>query len=335
MKYRPSLSDAAFPPGEDSPVRIGVLGCSDIARRRFIPALAGCSTATLAAISSRSPEKAAAFAPDIPCELLSHADLLASPHVDLVYLSLPNHLHEEWAIRALQSGKHVICEKPLGLSPDSVELMLAIADANRRLLYENLMFLHHPQHAVVREIVSSGRIGRVRTLRAVFTIPFPKSGDFRLDPAKGGGSLHDQARYPLGAALYHLGAQPRNFRGHASSRGGLNLAVDGTAVAGEGEIFSYSVAFGRQYQCYYEMVGEKGLVHLERAFTTPPDLAGRIRAVVGSDVTEVTVPPCDHFGRMIDDVATLIAGGGDFSRYHDRSRLLARLAREMEEGCHG
>jgi len=312
-----------------------VLGCSDIARRKFIPALTGCGSAILAAMSSRSPEKPSALAPDTPCEFLSHADLLASPRVDLVYLSLPNHLHEEWAIRALEGGKHVICEKPLGLSPDSVERMLAAAEANSRLLYENLMFLHHPQHAVVREIVASGRIGRVRSLRGVFTIPFPGKGDFRLDPAQGGGSLHDQARYPLGAALFHLGPRLGSFRGHASWHDGLNLAVDGTAVAGGGEIFSYSLAFGRQYQCYYEMVGEGGLVHLERAFTTPPDLPGRIRVLVGSDVSEVTVPPCDHFQRMIDEVAALIAGGGDFRRYHDRSRLLARLAREMEEGCHG
>lgn len=335
MRYRPCPSEPTSANGAAVPLRVGIFGCSDIARRKFIPALDGCGSAVLAAIASRSPARAAFVAAGRPCGILPPVGMLDSPGVDLVYLSLPNHLHEEWAVRLLRGGKHVICEKPLGLSPDSVERMLAVAEANGRLLYENLMFLHHPQHAVVRDIVTSGRIGRVRTLRAVFTIPLPQSGDFRLDPARGGGSLHDQARYPLGAALYHLGPRLRGFRGHASDREGLNLAVDGTAIAGGGEIFSYSLAFGRQYQCFYEMVGEEGLVHLERAFTTPPDLAGRIRVVVGSDAGEVTVPPCDHFRRMIEDVAALIAGGGDFRRCHEQSRLLARLAREMEEGCHG
>ena len=331
MKFPPSQSSD----GTTSPLRVGVLGCSDIARRKFIPALTRCERGVLAAVSSRTPAKAAVSAPGSSCEILSHEELLASPRVDLVYLSLPNHLHEEWALRVLGAGKHLICEKPLGLSPDSVERMLLAAEQGGLLLYENLMFLHHPQHAVVRELVSAGRIGRIRALRAVFTIPFPRSGDFRLDPAQGGGSFHDQARYPLGAALYHLGDRLRSFRGHASYCDGLNLAMDGTAVAGNGEIFSYSLAFGRQYQCHYELVGETGLIHLERAFTTPPDLAGRIRLLVGTDSSDVTVPPCDHFGRMIDDMAALVRQGGDFKPYHDRSRLLARLAREMEEGCHG
>ncbi len=317
------------------PLRVGVLGCSDIARRKFIPALACCSAVSLTAISSSSAEKGASCAPSPAVAILSHDELLASAGVDLVYISLPNHLHEEWSIRALRAGKHVICEKPLGLSPESVERMLAVAEESGRLLYENLMYLHHPQHAVVRDIVSSGGIGRVRSLRGVFTIPFPKGGDFRLDPEQGGGSIHDQARYPLGAALYHLGDDLWEFRGHTTRRDGLVLSADGTAVTGRGEMFSFSIAFGCHYQCFYELVGEEGSVHLERAFTTPADLAGRIRVVTNGKSDMVTVPPCDHFSRMIDDVAAQVAAGGDYGFFHRRSRLLARLAREMEEGCHG
>lgn len=335
MKSRPGPSKITPRDGTAIPLRVGVLGYSDIARRKFLPALRSCGSATLAAISSRSPGKVADMAHEWGCEILTHEQLLGSHDVDLVYLSLPNHLHEEWAIRALRAGKHVICEKPLGLSPESVARMLAVAKENDCLLYENLMFLHHPQHAVVREIISSCRIGRVVTLRGVFTFPLPKSGDFRLDPARGGGALHDLARYPLGAAGYFLSDSPGGFKGHAIHRNGLNLAVYGTAITPADELFSYAVAFGQQYESYYEIIGETGMVRLERAFTTPADLANRIRVVVGSDVDLITVPPCDHFARMIDDVAELIANRGDFNRFHDRSRLLARLAREMDEGCHG
>lgn len=317
------------------PLGVGVLGCSDIARRKFIPALAGCSGGVLAAVAGRSPQKAAEAAPDGTCVICSHEELLASPLIDLVYLSLPNHLHEEWAIRALRAGKHVICEKPLGLSPESVERMLAAAEESGRLLYENLMYLHHPRHAVVKQLVAGGAIGRVGSLRAVFTIPLPRSGDFRLDPDRGGGALHDLSRYPLGAALFHLAGTPRDFRGHAIRRHGLTLAVHGTAVTEVEEIFTYSIAFGQQYQCSYELVGERGLIRLERAFTTPADLEATIVVRSGAESRQLAVPPCDQFGRMIDDVTGLIRDGGDFCRFHDRSRLIARLAREMEEGCHG
>lgn len=318
-----------------TPLRVGVMGCSDITGRKFLPALSGCRGAVLAAIASRSPEKAAASAPDGTCWASSYEELLSSPGVDLVYLSLPNHLHEEWAVRALEAGKHVICEKPLGLSPDSVGRMLAAAETNGQLLYENLMYLHHPRHAVVKKLVADGAIGRVRSLRAVFTIPLPKSGNFRLDPDQGGGALHDLSRYPLGAALYHLGGVPGDFRGRAISRDGLVLAVHGTAVTPLEEVFTYAMAFGQQYQCSYELVGERGLILLDRAFTPPADQETKIMVRSGSESRELSVPPCDQFGRMIEDVAELIRTGGDFSRVHDRSRLLARLAREMEEGCDG
>jgi len=334
MKYPLRQNKASFPV-ERGPLRVGLLGCSDIARRKFIPALAICRGAVLTAISSRLPARAAEFSPDGSCALCSYEELLNSPDVDLVYLSLPNHLHEEWAIRALQAGKHVICEKPLGLSPDSVERMLAAAEESGLLLYENLMFLHHPQHAALKEMVADGVIGRVRSLRTVFTIPLPRCGDFRLDPDRGGGVLQDLSRYPLGTALYHLSGVPRDFRGHSTTRDGLDLAVNGTAVTQSGEIFSYAIAFGQQYQCLYEIAGESGLIRLERAFTTPADLPGSIVVYAGSEVSELSVPPCDQFMRMIDDVAGLVRDGGDFRRFHERSRLVARLAREMEEGCHG
>ena len=93
-----------------SPVRVGVLGCSDIARRKFIPALESSKNACLAAVSSRSREKAAELLPGMRCPIYNYEELLQDSSIDLVYLSLPNHLHEEWSIRTLAAGKHLICE---------------------------------------------------------------------------------------------------------------------------------------------------------------------------------------------------------------------------------
>jgi predicted dehydrogenase len=315
------------------PVRVGLLGCSDIARRKFLPALQGCAGALLSAVASRSPQKARAFAGGTGAAALDYGTLLQAQQVDLVYLSLPNHLHEEWALRALAAGKDVICEKPLGLSLASVERMLAAAEAHGRLLYENLMFLHHPQHAAVRALLDEGGIGRLLALRSVFCLPLPAPGNYRLDPGRGGGAFHDLARYPLATALHFLSGGLRGFRGTACDRGGLNLGMQGLALSETGEAFRFHVAFDRPYESFYEIVGERGSVRVPRAYTPPADLANRIEVVRDGGDASFTVPAADHFRLMLGHVCALVRGGRDFREAHARSRLLARLAEAMEKGC--
>jgi dTDP-3,4-didehydro-2,6-dideoxy-alpha-D-glucose 3-reductase len=314
-------------------VRVGILGCSDIARRKLVPALCRSETAVLAAVASREREKAAALAPGERYELLGYEELLCSPAVDLVYLSLPNHLHEEWTIRALEQGKHVICEKPLGLTADSVERMLRAAEQRNLLLYENLMYLHHPQHAAVKELLATGRLGRITALRSVFGFPFPQEGNFRLVPAMGGGAFHDLARYPLGTALHFLQGDISRFRGVALARDGLNVAMHGVAATSAREIFTFSIAFGQQYESFYEIVGELGKVRVERAYTTPAELANRIEVTRGTRDESFTVAASDHFQLMIEHVCALAGNGEGVRAAHERSRRLARLAEAMERGC--
>jgi len=326
-------ADAGGPVLTGTPMRIGILGCSDIARRKFIPALDKCSSAVLAAVAGRSREKAARYACCGECRVMAAGELLSAPDIDLVYISLPNHLHEEWAIRALEGGKHVICEKPLSTSAASVKKMLAAAEKNGRLLYENLMFLHHPQHSVVKTLLDSNRIGRVVALRSSFGFPFPRSGDFRLDPLQGGGAFHDLARYPLGTALHFLQTAPGRFRGHALYRDSLNTALHGTAVTSGEELFSFSMVFGQHYESYYELVGETGKIRLDRAYTTPADFTNRIQLLQGEASSEISVPPADHFQKMIEHVCAVVRQGSDYRELHERTGLLARLADEMEKGC--
>lgn len=278
-------------------------------------------------------DKAAGISPGTGYETLKHEHLLASPTIDLVYISLPNHLHEEWTIRALQKGKHVICEKPLGLDASSVERMLNHADGQGLLLYENLMYLHHPQHALVKEIIETERIGRIKTLRTVFGIPLPGKGNFRLDPAMGGGAFHDLIRYPLGTALHYLKGDRYRFQGIAMDRNGLNIAMHGTAITSESEMLTFSIAFGQQYESYYEIIGETGKIRIDRAYTLPADLANRIQVTIGDQDSSLIVPPTDHFRLMIEHVCDLINGNSDFRKAHARTRLLARMAEELERGC--
>lgn len=313
-------------------LRVGILGCSDIARRKFIPALKNSAGAVLYGIASRDPGKAAAINPELQVRLFGYDALLSDPEIDLVYISLPNHLHEHFAIRALQSGKHVICEKPLSLSVASVKRMLACAAERKLLLFENLMYLHHPQHAAVKNVIESGEIGRMKSVRSTFCFPLPQAGNFRLEPQLGGGAFHDLGRYAVSTAWYFLCGRHYQFSGFTLDHHGLNVAMHGTALTSAQEIFSFSIAFGQPYQCSYEIVGDQGTVKVDRAYTTPADLASFIKVTSGGHDASFTIPPVDHFKLMLDDVTTLI-GTGDFEPTHARNLCLATLAEQMERGC--
>jgi predicted dehydrogenase len=314
-------------------LKVGILGCSDIAVRRFIPALLKSKNAVLAAVSGRSLQKSAELIQGADYAALDNKQVIAEKNIDLVYISLPNHLHEEWAIRALESGKHVICEKPLGLTYDSVARMTDCADRHGLLLFENLMFLYHPQHAAVKYVLESGAIGRLLELKAVFGIPELQPGNFRLDPDKGGGAFHDMARYPIATALYFLDTEIKSFKGFALGRRGLNVSVNCCALTSENELFTCSMRFGQQYECYYELIGSCGKIRVDRAFTTPPEMENELRITRGNAVTEQAIPPADHFLLALDHACSLILNGGAYGVLHERSLKIALLAEKMMEGC--
>lgn len=315
------------------PVRIGILGCSDIAARKFVPALQQSSHATLSAVASRDVRKAASFVTGEPYDDMSYEEMVANPAVELLYISLPNDLHEAWVLRALEGGKHVICEKPLGLDGDAVERMLSAAEERHLMLYENIMFLHHPQHRAVKELIDAGRIGRVVSVRSVFVIPALAKGNFRLDPVRGGGAFLDLARYPLATALYFLKGTIGEFKGYRVDSEGLNMGMYGLAKSSMDELFMFSLAFGQEYDSSYEIIGEHGRIRLDRAYTTPATAASRVAVICGGKDESFTVPPEDHFRLMIDHICMRIRGGGPYREEHAFTRRLARLADLMTKGC--
>lgn len=316
-------------------VRVGILGCSDIARRKFIPALQKSAQACLAALASRDLDKAASLTPSTQVELQSYEELVNNPAIDLIYISLPNHLHEQWSIAALEHGKHVICEKPLGLSASSVNRMLEVADKHGRLLFENLMYLQHPQHKTVKSLIAAGRIGRVLSLRSEFAFPGPGEGNFRLDPAMGGGAFHDMNRYPLSAAQFFLGGKKHIFiRGNMEVKDGLTMSLRADSITETGEYFSFLTAFCLPYRSFYQIVGERGTIRVERAYTTPADLANKIYVTVAGRDESIIVPPGDHFLSTIDHVCNLIrSGSGQWDVEHKRARALAELAAMFHDNC--
>lgn len=194
---------------EDRSLRWGLLSTARI-NRRLIPAIRAARRGTLRAVASRDRTRAMEFAArwDIPRAYGRYQELLADPDIDVVYISLPNHLHEEWAIRAAEAGKHVLCEKPLALTATGVDAMTAAAWQNRVVLQEAFAYQFHPQTRKVRELVRDGALGQIRAMRAGFSFPLNHPGDYRLDPARGGGSMWDMGCYAVSFFHFVLDARP-------------------------------------------------------------------------------------------------------------------------------
>lgn len=187
-------------------VRMGVLGCADIAWRRMLPALAAHPAVEVVAVGSRDGAKAAAFAQRFGGEpVTGYEAVLGRSDVDAVYVPLPPALNADWTRRALEADKHVLCEKPLTGSARQASELWDLARARDRALFENYMFLCHPQHQVVDDLLAAGRIGHLRSLTAEFTIPGKPSDDIRHCRDLDGGALTGVGGYPLRTALRHLG----------------------------------------------------------------------------------------------------------------------------------
>src|SRR4051794_3946526 len=187
----------------------GIIGPGRIAPR-IARALVDHPRGDLQAIASRDLERARTFAAahGAPVAYGSYEALLADPSVDVVYVALPNHLHAEWSVRALDAGLHVLCEKPLALSVAEVDAIQAAASRNGRVAAEAFMYLHHPQIVRTLEFAREGSIGRVEILNASFSFTLTYPNDPRIDPTMGGGSLWDVGCYPVSFARRLTGEEP-------------------------------------------------------------------------------------------------------------------------------
>lgn len=293
-----------------APLRVGVLGCSAIAWRRTIPALHACPETTVVAVASRDGAKAERFAAEFSADATDYAGLLARPDVDAVYLPLPPALHERWGVAVLTAGKHLLVEKPLAADPAAARaLVQAAADAGL-VLRENFMFLHHPQHARVRDLVTGGRIGEPRALRAAFGIPPLPDTDIRYDPALGGGALLDVGVYPLRLAQHLLGDDLRVTGAvlHQDARG---VDVGGAAllVSAAGVPVSVEFGFRHAYGSRYELWGSSGRLLLDRAFTPPPGWQPVLRVEEQDHAEEHTLPAADQFRLSVAAFAAAVRAG--------------------------
>lgn len=246
-------------------VRWGLLGTARI-NQKLMPAIRKTERSELAAVASRSQDRAERYASErgIPLAYGTYADLLADSQVDAVYIPLPNSLHVEWSIKAAQAGKHVLCEKPMALTPEDVDRMRDAARANGVVLQEAFMYRFHPQTHHVQELVNQGAIGDVRTVRASFTFTLARPEDVRFDPELGGGALWDVGCYPVSFTRAVLDADPVEVFGwQVLSASGVDLTFTGEMRFASGTLAQLNCSFQAAPRWEVELMGSEGMIRMD------------------------------------------------------------------------
>lgn len=298
-------------------LRWGILGLGRVARNRMIPALGTAERCRLVAVASRDPEaaRAVADAHGVPRAHGSYEALLADPEVDAVYVALPNSLHLPWTSAALSAGKHVLCEKPLGLTAAEVERMAERADAAGRRLQEGFMIFAHPQWRAVRTILDAGRLGRLRAIHGHFGFDNPDPANIRNRADLGGGALLDVGCYPVTTALWLLDRTPKRVTALIDRDPvlGIDRSVTGALDSGDVQV-SFFCSIRAVYRQTFELIGDAGRLVVELPFGPPPDRPCRLLLHDGRDVglgvaETLIVPPCNQFAATASAFAASVLDG--------------------------
>ena len=282
-----------------SKIRWGVMSTASIGMRQVIPAMQWGEHCEILAIASRNLEKAQAAARQlgIPKAYGTYEELLADPHIDAVYIPLPNHLHVPWSIKALDAGKHVLCEKPIGLTVAQAQELLNAAQKRPHLkVMEAFMYRHHPQWQRARQLVVEGKIGDLRTIQSFFSYYKTDPDNIRNRAETGGGGLMDIGCYAISLARFLFGAEPRRVLGMMERD--PHLKID-RLTSGILDFHSGTSTFTCSTQLTpYQRVnilGTEGRIEIEIPFNAPSDRPCKMWHQHGSKVDEIVLNVCDQY----------------------------------------
>ena len=303
----------------ESPVRWGVLGAANIALQKVIPAMQRGRLSRVVAIASRDLAKAraAADALGIPRAYGSYDELLADPDVEAVYNPVPNHLHVPWSIRAAESGKHVLCEKPIALSAGDARALLAARDRTGVQIGEAFMVRTHPQWAKVRELIHNDRIGEMQLVVGHFSYYRRDFNDIRSRLDFGGGALMDIGCYPIMLSRWLFNSEPieviaqierdPDMKVDRLASGLLRFAAGQAVFTCSGQLVPHQ---------RMQIFGTRARIDVEIPFNAPPDAACRIYVDGGGDLAgrsreTIELPIVDQYTLQGDRFSEAIRRSGD------------------------
>jgi len=299
----------------------GLLSTARINRALITP-LRASRRNQLLAVASRTQESADRYTREwkIPRAHGSYEALLADPEIDVIYNPLPNHLHAEWTIKAVEAGKHVLCEKPLALSVEEVDAIQAAARQHGRVVAEAFMYRHHPQTLKVQEVVKSGSLGTLKLIRGSFSFVLSHEGDVRLDLAMGGGSIWDVGCYPISYARSVVGESPLEVFGwQVTGPTGIDETFVGQMRFEHDILAQFDSSFVIPFQAFMEIVGSEGTLDIPMPFK--PETDEKIYLRRGDKTETITVKGQELYIGEVEDMADAILLGQEPRISLDDSRV--------------
>ena len=291
----------------------GILSTARIANLHVIPATQQSRTGRVLAIASRSSEKAAEFAERFGIERHygSYEELLADPDIDAIYNPLPNSMHHEWSIKAAKAGKHILCEKPLGVDVDECRQMIEAARKNNVLLIEAFWYRQHPQHQPVRDAIAEGRLGKIRQIRGYLHVDIANLGsNIRMSKQLAGGTLMDGGCYPVNLCRWLYQAEPRVVSAvmDIDPKHGVEVSFNGMLDFGDGQVGLVSSGFKYARKVSYQVFGELGYALVER-FLTSDHTDTTVRLVIDDRISEYHFPAVNAYTLQADAFAACLRDG--------------------------
>ena len=299
-------------------VRWGILGAARV-NERLMPAIVEAQNAELVAIASRragaAAETLAKHAPDLTTSVKTLDDpeaLLDLDDIDVVYLPMANEEHAEWALKAIKKGKHVLIEKPMALTLDDVEAICAASRQHNVIAMEGFMYCFHPQHAYVQELIDSGVIGDVRTVRTSYSFPMKPARMYRIsrDVDEGGGAMWDIGPYAIHSARKWFKEEPVAVTAMAKFiESGADTSFSGVLDYDDGRYAHFDMSFERARRSEYEIIGTLGGIKCHTVWQNPEEKPIISWWTDAGHKEQVELEKADHFILEIEHFSDCILNG--------------------------
>lgn len=291
-------------------IRWGIISTSGFGVGTSVPAMQKCRYAEVVAISSRNLEKAKKVANElkIPKFYGSYEEMLADPEIEAVYNPLPNHLHVPLSVKALEAGKHVLCEKPIAMTgEDGIKLLKTAGKYPHLKVMEAFMYKFHTQWKKVKELVMSGRIGDIQTIETHFSYKMTDNENVRNFPEMGGGGLLDVGCYCISVARFLYGKEPKRIIGITDHNPEFNVdwLTSGILDFGQGTS-TFTCGTNINHYQRVNIFGTDGRIEIEMPFNPPPDKKSRIWLDISFNIEEIAFDPFDQYTEQGDQFSRAI-----------------------------